>query len=178
MIFATPRSLQEQAVRFVSTIDDFGVGADVAPALPHRLSHRLAYEGEVHDAGVGHPQPGYAHRVRLALANLVGRQPGDPRQPIGFAAALEFLQPGQLLLPGGDDDLAAPFVGDVVLPAKAVHRLAPLDAQARLGAVRFVVKPGVDHAAVVSGLVGGQAVLGFQHGHGHALASAQRHRGR
>ena len=61
-----------------------------------------------------------------------------------------------------DDDLAAAVVGNAVLLAEAVHGLAARDAVARFERARLVVEAGMDDAAVVAGLVGGQAVLGLQ----------------
>src|SRR5262249_19610848 len=59
---------------------------------------------------------------------------------------------------GGDEQLAADVNGDVVRGGELHRGPGAAPAQLRLEAARRVVDPGVDHAAVVSGLVGAQPV--------------------
>jgi len=82
-----------------------------------------------------------------------------------------------LVVAHGDHDLAAALVGDAVLGAEAVERLAARDAVACLERARQVVEAGVHDAAVVSGLVGGHAILGLEHRHRRPRALGERQRG-
>jgi hypothetical protein len=59
---------------------------------------------------------------------------------------------------------------------EAHQRLAAGDAVLRLQRARPVIKPGVNHTAVVPGLVGRQALLALQDHERAAPALAQRHR--
>ena len=79
---------------------------------------------------------------------------------------------------GRNDQLAASLVRDLVSLAESVHLLAPLDAVLRFEGARLVVEPGVDHAAVVSRLVGRQRCLGLEDDERDARPRADGHRGR
>ena len=80
-------------------------------------------------------------------------------EPVGFSAPVQFFEPRELARVGRHDDLAAAFMRDAVLRAKAIHRFAAFNAIARLHRAGLVVKAGMDDAAVMPGLVGGEAVF-------------------
>jgi len=69
---------------------------------------------------------------------------------------------GQLGVVGSHHQFAADFVGNVLLAAKADHFLDARDRQPRLGRAGLVIKPAMQDAAVVSGLVPADCVLFFQ----------------
>ena len=94
--------------------------------------------------------------MRLVLRDLrAGEQP-ETLQAIGAAALVDRLQARQLALVGGHDDLAAPFPADPVGVAEFLHEPRALDAEAGLQRAGLVVDAGMDDAAVVARLVGGQ----------------------
>ena len=55
-------------------------------------------------------------------------------------------------------------MGDAVLGAEAVHLVAPRGAVTGLERAWPVIKTGVDHAAVVTRLVGRELLFGLEHG--------------
>jgi hypothetical protein len=129
-----------------------------------------------------------AHGVRLDLPDLFTAEAPQPVQPVGEATALELIEPRQLLLLGGHDQLAAALVGDALLVAEPVDLAGALHAEARLERAGLVVEAGVDDPAVVPALVSGNAVLRLQdgdcdpalgqgHGRGHPHQSAADHDG-
>ena len=83
-------------------------------------------------------------------------------EAVGEAAAVEFLQARQFGLAGGDDDFAADFIGYIVGVAKRHQLGAAADATLGFERPRPVVKPGMNHAAVVAGLMARQLRLLFR----------------
>ncbi len=75
---------------------------------------------------------------------------------------MEFLQAGKLFFGHGDHDFAAQLVGQVVFLAEFDHETRALDGHLGLEAAWLVVQAGVDDAAVVAGLVGGDLGLFLQ----------------
>ena len=80
---------------------------------------------------------------------------------------MQLLEARNFFLTGRDDQLAAFLEGNAVVAAEALHRGSAGDAVARLQRAGAVIKPGMNDAAVVAGLVGGDAVLFFDHGDVH-----------
>ena len=80
-------------------------------------------------------------------------------ETVGVAATVQFFQTRQFGFAGGDDDLAADFIGDVVGVAKCHQLCAAADAASRFQRSRPIVKSGMDDAAVVAGLVARQLRL-------------------
>jgi hypothetical protein len=79
----------------------------------------------------------------------------------------------------GDDELAAVDDRDAVLGAELLDGARSANAEFGLQRPRLVVHAGVDHPAVVAGLVPGRAELLLQHHDGSPGAGAQqRHRRR
>jgi hypothetical protein len=103
--------------------------------------------------------------------------PAQPLEPVRQAAALQFLEPWQLVLVHRHHDLAAAFAGDAPFGAEAVERLAPLDAVPGLERTGLVAGARVDDAAVVPRLVRGQPVLGLEHDGRGARALGERQGG-
>jgi hypothetical protein len=94
-------------------------------------------------------QGGYAAGMRLDLGDLVGCQPAKVRDLVGEAASLELIQSRQLLVAGGDDQLAIASRLDPALVAVVVEQPRALDAEPRLERSGRVVDAGVDDTARV-----------------------------
>ena len=142
------------------------IQADLAAAGADDLGVFLAHLAVIDDAGLPHPQPGDAGDVRLEFLQLGSAQAAQLFQAVGRPLLFQFVQGGDLVLPGGHHQLAAGLVGDPVLPAEAVQGFAAGDAVPGLQRTGLVIEPGMDHAAVVAGLVGGQSVFGLEHDDG------------
>src|SRR5207302_100523 len=132
--------------------DELGFQPHVPAAVADLGGVGLGHLLVIDDARLGDEQPGDPGHVRLALADLLGRQPPDALQAVGEPAALQLGQGRQLALVRGDDDLAAALVGDPVVGAVAVHQLPAVGAVLGLERAGLVVEAGVDDPAVVPGL--------------------------
>ena len=99
--------------------------------------------------------------MRLDFAHLFALQHAQSRQAVGLAALQQFLKSGNLFFAGGDDDLAADFILQVVLAAELHHGRGALDAKLGFQGTRLVVDAGVNHATVVSTLMTGHPVFFF-----------------
>ena len=115
--------------------------------------------------------------MRLVLAQFFSGKAAQ-LEAVGPPPFRQIVQDGQLLRAGGDHDLAAALVGNVVGLAEAVECLPPPGAVLRLEGAGAVVEAGVDHPAVVPGLVRGQLRLRLQQGQGIPPPPAQRQRRR
>ncbi|MNN22455.1 hypothetical protein D3C81_1358130 [compost metagenome] len=164
--------------------DHFAVVADFATGGFELTAHGGGDLGVVHDAARRHKDTAQADDVRLALAQLGGRQPSTP-QPIGFGAVPQRAHALHFQVVGGHQQLAALVVTDAVLVAEGLGGLVAFQAEARLQAARGVVDAGMDYATVVAGLVLGRAGLFLQqedfcvrvnlgqlHGRGHTHNAA------
>ena len=105
---------------------------------------------------------GDAGGVRFNFPDLFRREFAQTLQSVRIAALPEIFQPGQFVFVRGDDDFAALLMRNAVVAAKRDHLLQAADAQLRLFRAGFVVKAGMQHAAVVSGLVRGELGLLFE----------------
>ena len=103
--------------------------------------------------------------VRLDLADLLRREPAQPRHPVVGGGPLEGVEAPHLVGVDGHDELAALDVGDRVLGAEVTQQAATAGAQLGLEAAGLVVDAGVHDAGVVTGLVRGEAVLLLEHHH-------------
>ena len=113
---------------------------------------------EVDDPGLGRVQGGEPGGVRLDLAQPGARRPGAaPARRWRDPAALELVEALELVLGGGDDQLAAAGRRDPALVAVRVQLPRPGDAEARLQRAGLVVDAGVDDAAGVAGLMGARS---------------------
>ena len=93
--------------------------------------------------------------------------------PLAAARSARASSAGQLVVLGGDDDLAAPLArrsrGDRTRP---ISSLAPGAAQLGLLRAGRVVEAGVDHAGVVAALVRGDRRLLVDHDHRRRVGPA------
>ena len=96
---------------------------------------------------------------------------------VGMAAALQLLQAGKFALMGGDNHLAADLMRNAVLAAEGDHGGGAGDAQLRLQRAGAVIEAGVDNAAVVAALVGGEAGFLFQDGEAQGGEAARDFQG-
>ncbi len=97
--------------------------------------------------------------VRLDLAKLITFEEAQALDAVGQAALMQGMQTWDFVGRGRHHQLAAFFKGNRVFQAEALHGGATSDAVARLERASAVVNAGVDHSAVVAGLVGGDAVF-------------------
>ena len=125
---------------------------------------RVADAGIVHNALLRDAQGGHAAHVRLDLAHLAGAEPSQAFQAVGAAARFQVAETGHLGLVGGHHDFAADLVRDAVLQAKRHHLADARNRQARFDRSGFVIQPGMQHAAVMAGLVAPHLVFLFKHG--------------
>ena len=98
----------------------------------------------------------------LELLQLLGAQAAKFLQSVGPTFGLDRVQRGNFAQPRGHDQLAAFLVDDAVLVAEAVKGFTAGHAVLGLERSRLVVQAGMDHAAVVAGLVGGQLAFGLE----------------
>lgn len=159
---------------------DGGHGAvetDFPAAGTDHPGHGLADFAIVDDAGGVEKQPAQADDIRLALAQFIGIEAFD-LHAIELGAGVQRLHALHLQWRGGHQQLAADLELDPVLGAELLGGLGAALAQVGLEAARCVVDAGMDHAAVVPGLVFGQGAFFFQDDQGGAgLALEQFHRG-
>ena len=99
--------------------------------------------------------------MRLDLAQLFLRQHPQSGQAVGIAALEQFLESWDFRFAGGDDDLAANFILQIVFAAELHHGGRSLDAKFRLQGSRLVVDARVNDAAIVPALVASHAVFFF-----------------
>src|SRR5256714_15231941 len=90
-------------------------------------------------------------QFRLHPLCLRRAEPFEIVDAVGARRRLDLLDPGDLLLAGGDDQLADRGVRHAVLTAISVEPLAPLDAAARLEAPLRVIEPAMNDLAVARG---------------------------
>jgi hypothetical protein len=151
---------------------DLAAGLDLA-AVPLEIGgQRARHRREVHHAGLRRVQRRDPAGVRLDLAQAVGVEPAQPRHAVLTAAALELVEPGELAVVAGHDQLAAPLERDAVLLAVRVQLARALHAQACLQRPRRVVDPRVHDAAVVPGLVLRDGALALEHHHARVRTAA------
>ena len=67
----------------------------------------------------------------LDLEHLVAREHLESLQAVLEAALVEVLEPGEFGFIGSHDELAADFVGDIVVAAELDHLLDAADSQSR-----------------------------------------------
>ena len=127
----------------------------------NQLCILLAYPSVVGDSCGGYDQRSQSRSVRLDFAQLLGADHSQAGEAVGFPALAQFLQAWEFVRMSRDDDFTADIVGDAVLAAELDHGGGPGDAQPRLQGAGLVVHARVNHAAVVSALVAGDAVFFF-----------------
>ena len=156
-----------------------GAGADLTAMAADDVGVRAGDRDVIDDAGRADPQGLETGRVRLDLAQALGTDHLEAGRRIGGAAPMQLLQARQLVGSGGDHHLAADLVGDAVHLGERHHFARPLHRVARLQGPGLVVDAGVDDAAVVTGLMRGEAIFLLQQdGAGRRRGLGQRHGGR
>jgi hypothetical protein len=142
---------------------DRGGEQDAATARPQLQGERGADGHVVDDGGTRRVERRDPRDVGLDLAHAAPVQPDEAGHLVAARPILDVGETRQLAVVEGDDQLAELLVGQAVLGAEVPqHRAAP-PAQPGLQRSRLVVEAGVDHPAVVPGLVGGEPVLLLQH---------------
>jgi hypothetical protein len=144
------------AVRRPDLLNGAG-GVDRRAAVHDLLRHRPRDVAKVDDSGGGGMQGPHPAHGRLYLVELVLVEQPHLRHAVLRRAREELVQTRNLRLVGGDDDLAAAIVRNAVLVAVGVERAASIHAELRLQGSGGVVDAGMDDAAVVTRLVGGDA---------------------
>src|ERR1041385_2687547 len=116
-----------------------------------RVGHRCVID----DSGLGDPQTRDARGLRLTFSDLFARKSFE-LYSVRAAACLQRGQPWKLFFAYGNNELSTPAMRNVFLLTKPVHRAQPVSAQAGFQRSRFVVQPGMNDSAVMSGLVRGK----------------------
>ena len=116
----------------------------------------------VDDAGGRRSERGDAGECRFQLAHGVAVEQFELAGAAGQGVAADLLEPADLAVAGGDDQLAAAVVGDRAGHTVGVQGIATGDAQPRLEAARRVVEAGVDDFAVATADAGAECILGLQ----------------
>ena len=101
--------------------------------------------------------------VRFDLAKLLAGEHPQARHAVRDSALVQLFQPRNFLRAGRNYQFAALLEGNAVLLAEGFHGRRAGHAIARLQRACLVVQAGVDHAAVVSGLMGGDVVFLLDH---------------
>ena len=100
--------------------------------------------------------------MRLDFTQFFRPDQAQTGQAVGFSALSQFLQPRHFIGASGDDDFATDLVRNSVLAAELDHGRRSTDAQLGFHRPWLVVDAGMNHAAVVSALVAGNAVFLLQ----------------
>ena len=137
--------------------------AHLATPDAHQVGVRLGHLHVIDDARRRHVQRAHARGVGFEFAQPFGADHFQPFDPVGRAAAMEFLQPRQFIFRRSHDDLAAAFVWNVVPIAEVGQQLSAPHARLGLERAGLVIDAGVDDSAVVAGLMRRQPVLFFEH---------------
>ncbi len=152
---------------------DLPAEAQLAAGRAHVVGQLRADGPEVDDPGVRRVQRRDARRVRLDLAQAVGVQPPHARHAVGVRAPLDLGERRQLAVAEGDDELADAVDRDAVALAVRVHPRGAVDAQLGLQRAGRVVDAGMDHAAVVTGLMRRGRGLALDDEHARSLPAAR-----
>lgn len=155
-----------------------GVEHHLAPARGDQLGKLPHHHAVVDDSGRSH-----AHRLDAADIRLDGAQSCGIEllhlEAVLQPAAIEFVQAGEFVLAGRNDELSTDPCLDALLPTERHHRGIARLAEPGLEAARLVINAGVDHPAVAAGLVSGETRLLLHHHHlgfGKPLLHRARHR--
>ena len=117
----------------------------------------------VRNAGAGNVQAANAAGVGLKFAYLVRADQTKPGDAIGNSPGMEFVERGQFIFVGGDDDFPADVDGQRVLAAESDHFGSTCDAHLCLVGAGLIVQAGVYDSAVAPGLMRGDARFFFEH---------------
>ena len=155
--------VDDQAAVAAGYRDDLGAGHEVS-AGGRQIGSVCPRDGrEIDDSGVRREDGSDSGRVRLKLHQPL---PSDYLKALGAVGGpppVQLFEAGYLRVVGGDDHLAAHLVGYPALVAVGPEHRAAGGAEVGLLGPGRVVDAGVDHAAVVPGLVGGDLGLLLKH---------------
>jgi len=140
---------------------DGALQADLTALSANHLGHGFADFAVIDNAGRIEKQAAQTDDVGFALAQLVGVQAFD-LQLIQLRARIKCLHALHFQGRGGHQQLAAHLELDPVFAAKPFGGLGAAFAQIGLEAAGGVVDAGVNHPAVMPGLVLGQRGFFFQ----------------
>ena len=113
----------------------------------------LADGGVVDNAFLRHVQGGLAGRMGFDLEQTRTIEAAQPGEAVGLSTGFEFVQARDFARVDGHDHFAADFMRNVFFAAVGGHGADPLDRETRLERARPVIKPGVEHPAVVGALM-------------------------
>src|SRR5438067_12246505 len=99
----------------------------------------------------------------LAPGNAGALDQLEPTQPVGIPSSFELVEPGQLVLADGDDQLTRLRMDDAVCIAERPQHGGTAGAEPRLERTRLVIDSRVYHAAIVPTLMGGNPRFLFEH---------------
>src|ERR1700742_3209469 len=83
--------------------------------------------------------------------------------PVGAGLRLVFRQDWNLILRGGDDELADAAMFDTVARAEAIQHLLAGDTQSRLERTGLIVDAGMDDLGVAAAGAGTDCILGLEY---------------
>ncbi len=133
--------------------DDLAAEQQLASRGAHVLRVCVGDPREVDDRRLRRVERPDARGVRLELAQPLRPDQLDARHAVRERAAVELVEPRQLVLARRDDDLAAAEHRDAALVAVREQPLRAVDAEPRLERAGRVVDAAVDDAARAPGLV-------------------------
>ena len=120
-----------------------------------------------------------AAKAESRFHGKIGRVDAPARDGVDLGPSLECAHPVELDGRRRNDQLSALVECDAVLAAEVLGGAFTGPAESGLQAARLVVDPGVDDAAVMTGLEPSDTVLGLEHHHGGVgIANEQPVRGR
>ena len=142
-----PVRLEAGAVHQIGAVDGAGFGLDDQPLStavdadhprvgPHLATgvRELAGEGpghlgKVHDPGLGHPESCHSAGIWLAFSDAVGVETHDTFEPVVAGPSFQLLECRELGLIGGQHQLAAAPVGDLLLFTEPIELFPTFGAQ-------------------------------------------------
>ena len=149
-------------------------GDDAASRL--QISQKRQHQGMgIDDAGGGRPQCSDGANLRLHRRNLAGADDLQIMHAGVRAAGPDGLEPADLRLVSGDDQLAAAGMGDASFGQIGIEPVLAGHAEPRLQRTLRIVEAGMDDLAVARGCLGADPFGGLDHQH---LAPGQRQRPR
>src|SRR5688572_6405571 len=107
----------------------------------------------IDDARLWRVQRLYSNTVRLDLLEALRSNHLERRDPVLLTPLEEILETRKLVGLGGHDDFPADVVGNIVLVTELAHETRARDAELRLERTGRVIHPGMDDAAVSTGLM-------------------------
>ena len=131
---------------------------------------QIALQGQhvgmaIDHAGRGGPERGDAAQVRLARGDFVMGEEFEIVDAVLLRPFLDLLQGCDLVLGGGDDQLAELLVGHAVALDKIVEHFLAAHADIRFQTARRIIDAGMDDFGMTRAGLGADQVMLFQHNH-------------